>query len=149
MSTRVIAYAWVSPATAIGLVVALLACVRGSIRVRAGVVEAEGPALAWCLRTLVPIRGGAAAITIGHVVIGQDREALASTRAHERVHVAQFERWGVFFLPAYAAASLWAAASGRHFYLDNRFEREARALERGVTESASRWSQSSRHGYGR
>jgi hypothetical protein len=84
----------------------------------------------------VPIRGGAAALTIGHVVVARDGEALADTRAHERVHVAQYERWGLFFLPAYVLASLWAAARGRHFYLDNRFEREARALEHDVTESA-------------
>ena len=149
MIARVVAYAWASPATAIGLAVGLLACVGGRIRVRSGVVEAEGPLLAWCLKTLVPIHGGAAALTIGHVVLGQDREALAGTRAHERVHVAQYERWGAFFLPAYALASLWAAARGGHFYLDNRFEREARALEGKVTESARRWRQSTRRGYGR
>jgi hypothetical protein len=65
-------------------------------------------------------------------VIGRDAEALACTRAHERAHVAQYERWGVFFLPAYAVASMSAAARGRHFYLDNRFEREARAVERAI-----------------
>ena len=147
MRPRVLAYAWASPATAIGLVVALLACVRGRLRVHSGVVEADGPLLAWCLRSLVPIRGGAAALTIGHVVIGRDGEALAGTRAHERVHVGQYERWGVFFFPAYLVASLWAAARGQDFYLDNRFEREARAHERDVTESARRWPQSNRHGY--
>jgi hypothetical protein len=47
---RVLAYAWASPATALGLAVALLACVRGRIRVRQGVVEAEGPLLAWSLK---------------------------------------------------------------------------------------------------
>ena len=125
MTARVLAYAWASPATAVGLLLALPACIRGRIRVCSGVVEAEGPLLAWGLRTLVPIQGGAAAITIGHVVIGQDRETLACTRAHERVHVAQYERWGVFFLAAYAFASVAAAAQGGHFYLDNRFEREA------------------------
>ena len=94
MRPRVLAYAWASPATAIGLVVALLACVRGRLRVHSGVVEADGPLLAWCLRSLVPIRGGAAALTIGHVVIGRDGEALADTRAHERVHVGQYRTVG-------------------------------------------------------
>jgi hypothetical protein len=130
MTGRVLAYVWAAPASAVGLLLALMACVRGRIQVRTGVVEAEGPLLAWCLRTLVPIHGGAAAMTIGHVVIARDAQALARTRPHERVHVAQYERWGVFFLPAYALASVWAAACGCHFYRDNWFEREARAGER-------------------
>jgi hypothetical protein len=145
VTRRVLAYAWAAPASAAGLLLALLACVRGRIGVRTGVVEAEGPLLAWCLRRLVPIHGGVAAMTIGHVVIARDACALSNTRSHERVHVAQYERWGVFFFPAYALASLWAAARGRHFYLDNWFEREARAGEGGVlTECAGRWPRSSR-----
>ena len=55
--------------------------------------------------------------------------ALAWSRTHERVHVAQYERWGPFFLPAYVAASLWAFARGGDFYLDNVFERAAREKE--------------------
>jgi hypothetical protein len=65
-------------------------------------------------------------LTLGHVVLARDLPALQQTRAHERVHVRQYERWGPFFLPAYAAASLWALSRGRHPYVDNWFEREAR-----------------------
>jgi hypothetical protein len=72
--------------------------------------------------------GGVAALTLGHVVLGMSRAALAHTRAHERVHVAQVERWGPFFLPAYALASLWALLRGRNPYRDNPFEREAFAV---------------------
>ena len=43
-----------------------------------------------------------------------------------RPHVRQVERVGPFFLPAYVAATMWAGARGGHFYLDNRFERDAR-----------------------
>ena len=69
--------------------------------------------------------GGAAALTLGHVVIARDDWSLESTRAHERVHVRQCEAWGPFFVPAYLAASLSAFLRGRNFYFDNRFEVEA------------------------
>jgi hypothetical protein len=78
----------------------------------------------------VLLDGGASTMTFGHVVLGRDEHALAETRAHERVHVRQYERWGVLFLPAYLASSLWALLSGRHYYFDNAFEREA--FERSV-----------------
>ena len=64
-------------------------------------------------------------MTLGHVVLGRSLGALDDTRAHERVHVRQCERWGPLFLPAYGLASLAAALRGRNAYLDNRFEREA------------------------
>jgi hypothetical protein len=69
-----------------------------------------------------------AAITLGHVVLAQTRADLEQTRAHERVHVRQYERWGPFFPLLYLGASLAAWSRGDHPYLDNRFEREARRL---------------------
>jgi hypothetical protein len=69
--------------------------------------------------------GGAAALTLGHVVIGADAQSLEATRAHERVHVRQYETWGPLFVPAYLIASVTAALRGRHFYFDNMFEVEA------------------------
>lgn len=119
--------AWAFPATAIGLAFVGLAHVTGGrVRRIAGVVEAHGGALPRLL-TMLPIgaRSGTA-VTLGHVVLGSCAATLEVTRAHERVHVAQYERWGPLFLPAYAAASLWARVLGRDAYLDNRFEREAR-----------------------
>jgi hypothetical protein len=124
---RVVRYVWALPATLVGLLAASGACVCGRIRIVGGVVEAYGPVLDWCLSRLIPIEGGAAAITFGHVVVGRNAISLDVTRAHERVHVAQYERWGLFFLPAYCVASLWAAARGGHYYYDNRFERAASA----------------------
>jgi hypothetical protein len=91
-----------------------------------GVLEAEDRLLAWDLRHLKLLEGGASAITFGDVVLGTGRAALDSTRAHERVHVRQYERWGPLFIPLYLAASLWAAVRGRHPYYDNPFERAAR-----------------------
>ena len=122
-------YVWVAPATALGLVFALFALRGGRIAVVEGVVEAHGPLVRWALTHLAVVPGGVAAITFGHVVLGRDGEALEWSRTHERVHVAQYERWGLLFLPAYVAASLWAFVRGGDFYLDNAFERAARAKE--------------------
>ena len=64
-------------------------------------------------------------MTLGHVVLSIDAvddELLA----HELVHVAQYERLGPLFLPAYAAASLLALVRGGDAYCDNAFEVEAR-----------------------
>ena len=66
------------------------------------------------------------AITLGHVVIGASPAALARCRAHERVHVRQYERFGVLFFPLYAASSALQWLRGRDPYWDNRFERQAR-----------------------
>ncbi|MGE0460484.1 MAG: hypothetical protein AB7Q16_03870 [Vicinamibacterales bacterium] len=122
-------YLWASPPTLVGLALVATALRRGRVRVVGGVIEASSPLVRWALTHLVPLRGGAMAITLGHVVLGRDAQALARTRAHERVHVRQYERWGPLFVPAYVAASAWAAMRGGHFYYDNVFEREAMAAE--------------------
>ncbi len=127
---RLLAYVWTAPNTALGLACAGVARLTGGrAQVVDGVVEAHGGAVTWALRHLVPLQGGAAALTLGHVVLGRDAHALAATRAHERVHVRQYERWGPLFLPAYAGASVWAALRRRPAYFANRFEREAFAAE--------------------
>lgn len=72
-----------------------------------------------------------AAITFGHVILGTDPEQLRAARRHEHVHVRQYERWGVFMLPAYAVSSLWQVLHGRRAYRDNAFEREAYAIDPG------------------
>ena len=102
---------------------------RGHAAVIDGVVEAHSPLLGRALTRLTPLAGGADAITLGHVVIGRNAGALQVTRAHERVHVRQYEHWGPLFVPAYLIAGLYALARGRHPYFDNRFERQARSEE--------------------
>lgn len=120
-------YLWVLPNSLLGAVFFPIALFpRGGFQVVEGVLEIHGPLIAWVLRRCIPMRGGALAITLGHVVLARDRQALAQTRAHERVHVRQCERWGPAFIPAYLAASLWAIATGRGAYDGNLFEREAR-----------------------
>lgn len=120
---------WAFPNTAVGLAfLALARATGGRVRGVAGVLEAHGGVLPRLLRVLpIGARSGTA-VTLGHVVLGSCAATLAVTRAHERVHVAQYERWGPLFLPAYAAASLAALVRGRDAYLENRFEREARRI---------------------
>jgi hypothetical protein len=124
-----IGYLWAAPATAIGLLGAVLALRGGRLAIVDGVVEVEGPLVGWVLTHLVPLPGGAQAITLGHVVLARNDRCLECTRAHERVHVRQYERWGPLFIPAYLAASAWALARGGHVYYDNVFEREAHRAE--------------------
>jgi hypothetical protein len=123
---KLLAYLWASPNTLLGLLIASpdLLTHRRFQRI-AGVIEIEGPWVCLLLRRAVLLKGGARAITFGHVVLGRSREVLDLTRDHERVHVAQYERWGPLFIPAYLLASVAARLRGGHPYLDNRFEREA------------------------
>jgi hypothetical protein len=124
--TRVMAYVWAMPTTCVGLLfVGPTLLSGGRARVVDGVIELHGGAARFFLRRCVPLYGGAAAMTLGHVVLGCDRRQLERTRAHERVHVRQVERWGPLFLPAYAISSLHMLMTGRSPYRDNRFEREA------------------------
>ena len=90
----------------------------------AGVLEVGGGLVGTLLgprRIALPWR----AMTLGHVILGIDEAALDQSRAHEHVHVRQYEQWGPLFLPAYAASSLWQLACGRRCYRDNWFERQA------------------------
>lgn len=68
---------------------------------------------------------GVAAMTLGHCILGQSRQALRVARDHEHVHVKQYQRWGPFFLPMYLAWSALRWLQGRDAYLDNPFEVEA------------------------
>jgi len=125
-AARALAYGWALPCTALGLILVGVALSTGArVSVVDGVLEAHGGLLNPLLRRCVPLRGGASAMTLGHVVVGRDALALRRTRAHERAHVRQAERWGPLFVPAYLVASLFVAVRGGHYYRDNRFERDA------------------------
>ena len=142
--SSVIRYAWAAPTTALGLVVVLSGLWHAQVCVVEGIVEAHGPALAWLLSHFTLMPGGAAALTLGHVVIARDSWSLESTRAHERVHVRQCEVWGPLFVPAYLAASLSATLHGRNLYFDNRFEIEAFHAARNESRAKARSLQSRR-----
>jgi hypothetical protein len=125
-AARLLRYTWALPTSVLGLGFAGLARLTGGrLRVVDGVLEVEGGWVGILLQRCVPLPGGAAAMTLGHVVLGRDASALAATRAHERVHVRQYERWGPAFVPAYAAASLIALLRGQDPYHGNAFERTA------------------------
>ena len=117
---------WASPASLLGIAVGGLGLLSGGgCQRHSGVLEFWGGAVAWSLTHIPLIQGGAAAMTLGHVVLATTHAALDVTREHERVHVRQYERWGPLFIPAYLACSAWLWCRGRDFYHDNPFEREA------------------------
>lgn len=118
-------YCWVLPVSIIGiLLIPLVIFSGGSISVTAGVIEAEGGILPLLLSRRRP-HFTIAALTIGHVIIGQNRESLTRCRNHEHVHVRQYERWGPLFPPLYLLSSAAALISGMDPYRDNIFEQEA------------------------
>lgn len=119
---RLVVYAWTSPTTLVGLAAGVLTlCTGGRVQRRRGALEFHGGFSHWFGR-----RVGFGAMTLGHVIIGRDVICLDACREHEQAHVRQAERWGPLFLPAYVAASAWEWSRGRHYYLDNWFERDAR-----------------------
>lgn len=127
---RGLLYLWVLPNSLVGLLALLLGRMGGAqATFRMGVLEVHGPGIERILGTL-PGRFKVRAITFGHVVLGCDRSSLETTRAHERAHVEQCQRWGPAFIPVYLLASLYAWARGGDAYRDNVFERQARAAER-------------------
>lgn len=115
---------WASPYTLLGVLVGLF--FLGRPKLVSGVIEISGPGVAWFLNHLPT---PAMAMTLGHTVLGQTPAALDITRLHERVHVRQFERWGILMGPAYLLASAWIWKQGGNAYRDNPFEIEAFAVD--------------------
>lgn len=119
---------WAAPCTAVGLLFAApVLLLGGQGRRSAGAIEVVfRPSEALCGRLAhsLPFR----AITLGHVVVAVTGTELAHMRAHELVHVRQYERWGIVFFLAYAASGLWQLLRGRNPYWDNHFEVQARRL---------------------
>jgi len=125
IEVKVLRYLWTLPTTSVGLLFLLPTLIRGRAKIVQGILELHGPFVSLFLRRCTLLKGGASAMTLGHVVIGRDQLCLDQTRDHERVHVRQAERWGPLFLPAYLIASLVIWCKGGRAYLDNPFEREA------------------------
>jgi hypothetical protein len=125
MPARSLAYLWAFPATFLGLLFVPSVLLGGHAHIVDGVVEVHGRLVSFFLRYCTLLKGGASAMTLGHVVLGRDARLLDMTRDHERVHVRQYERWGPLFLPAYLGVSLVLWLRGRRAYEDNPFEREA------------------------
>ena len=118
---RIAGYVWASPASIIGLALALpLVLLGASARSRSGVLEVAFASPS-DRRRRIPFD----AITFGHVILGRSMRSLDELRAHELVHVRQFERWGVLLLIAYPVSSLVEALRGGHWYSSNYFETQA------------------------
>jgi hypothetical protein len=113
---RLLAYLWASPNTLLG---ALLALGGKRWRLHQGVLEVTG---AWfprlCGRRVQ-------AVTLGHVILAKNADAMNRWRPHERRHVRQYEWLGPLFLPVYFGLSAYATVRGRHPYRDNLLERLA------------------------
>lgn len=124
-AARALRMAWAAPCSALGAVLGALALAAGgSARRVDGTLEiALRNAQSRVPRALA--RCPFVAITFGHVIVGQSHEVLRAVRAHERVHVAQYERWGAAFLLAYPLASAIAWLRGECPYHGNAFERAA------------------------
>jgi Domain of unknown function (DUF4157) len=122
-------YVWAAPNSLVGLVGGLTTR-RRPVRWR-GVLLFEDAAggLARFLRWR-----GFTAITLGHVIVANARLG-DEVLAHELAHVAQHERWGPLYYPAYLAASVRG-------YRRNPFERAARgaaaAIQRALEERSQR-----------
>ena len=119
-------YIWASPNTLLGLIcVALTLLTGGKAQIVDGVIEARGGLTRLVLRSFPIGPGGASAMTLGHVVLGQDERCHDRSRRHERVHVAQYARYGPLFLLVYGLSSLYCLCTGQDPYRGNFLESEA------------------------
>ena len=120
----VLRYLWPCPYTLAGALIGMASLANGGkVRRVAGVLEFHGGLTTWFLSLW--LNGQASAMTLGHVILGRSDECLRRAREHELVHVRQYERWGVFFGPAYLGCSLALWLAGRRAYWDNPFEKQA------------------------
>ena len=124
---KLLHYIWALPNTLLGLLFVPLALLtKGRMQIVNGVLEIHGGFVTWFLKHGIPVRGYIGALTLGHVILGYNRESLSINRPHEHAHVRQYEIFGPIFLPVYLAASLWAWFRGRGAYRGNYLERKAR-----------------------
>ena len=119
---HILRYLWALPATMVGLILAFAAGLTGgTVRVREGIIVVIGGFAAMLLYPSWFRRGGAA-MTLGHVIIARDAQCLNQSWNHERHHVRQFEKWGLFLIPTYWLVSFVLRFRGYDPYLDNPFE---------------------------
>ena len=116
------------PCTGIGVILAVPVLLAG------GKARRAGPAIEVYLHEGSARAGGAyrrlpfSAITFGHVIIGIGSSELDCLRAHELVHVRQYEWLGPLFLALYPLASLVALVRGKGIHAGNYFEVQANAI---------------------
>ena len=126
---------WAAPCSLVGLVLgAIVLLFGGSVRWAGRALEFAAhrgrcPAASMCRH--LPF----SAITFGHVILGISLDELERLRAHELVHVRQYERLSLLFFIAYPLSSLLATARGGHPYRDNLYEIEAFAQAKSAAAS--------------
>ncbi len=121
--------AWALPYTLVGIAIGSIGLLFGGrVRIVGRAIEFYEGGIKWFIHQL-PNGQFTFAMTLGHVILGQTDAALEISRKHEAVHVAQYERWGPFMLPAYYLTSIYIWFKGKRFHRDNPFEREARRVE--------------------
>lgn len=126
---------WASPYSALGLLIGLSGlCFGGRMRVRGRTIECYDGGVKWMVQRM-PHGQFTLALTLGHIILGQTAASLDVAREHEAVHVAQYERWGILMLPTYFLCSIYVWLTGRRFYRDNPFEREAYEASGGEDDS--------------
>jgi len=116
---------WAAPWSLVGLGIGGLGLISGGHVQRKGrILEFWGGCLPTVLRVF-PFYSGSPVATFGHAVLGRTDRHLDACREHQLVHVRQYERWGILFVPAYLVCwfALWLR--GKRPYYDNPFERQA------------------------
>src|SRR4051794_6755631 len=95
--TQIAKLIWASPCSLVGLIcTAIVLLFGGRATLLSGTLEVtfrESQAPRSVLVRWLPFR----AITLGHVIIAITRQELERLRTHERVHVHQYEHWGIIF----------------------------------------------------
>ena len=126
---------WALPNTIFGIFFGILGVLTGGSWQRQGrTIEFWGGIVGWILKKFPIGSYGAAALTLGHVILAQDADLMRRSRKHENVHVKQYEHWGIFFLPYYFLGWLYLStlkfAFGKDVnpYRDIPFEKEAYAV---------------------
>jgi hypothetical protein len=123
---------WASPYTLRGLLIGAIGLLFGGrVRVIGRGIEFYDGGVKWFVHRL-PGGQFTLALTLGHVILGQTDASLDISRKHEAVHIAQYERWGPFMIPAYFLSSFLVYLAGKRFYRDNPFEREAFDVDGGA-----------------
>lgn len=116
---------WAAPWSLLGLLIGAVGLLSGGHVQRKGrILEFSGGCLPIILHVF-PFYFGSPVATFGQVVLGRSDRYLNACRKHQLVHVRQYERWGLLFIPAYltCSAALWFW--GKRPYYDNPFERSA------------------------
>lgn len=122
---KAVAVVWACPYSLLGICIGSIGMLSGGHgRFRDGAIEFFEGGTGWFVRRL-PTGQNTAGFTLGHVILGQTAKGLEQVGKHERVHVRQFERWGLLMGPAYLLASAWVWQRGLDAYRDNPFEIEA------------------------